>query len=351
MFNQFRVRYPKGCLVAELITIEHGKYIVRAMVEIEKVTLATALGSGETVEAAEDLARSRVLAVLGIQTTNPTVSAAGHENVAEVPMPLVDRSKNTTVAEVPLPPVPSLIPQPPFSPEDLTPINPSPITLESFSEKKSVKDSDRSFLEPTSPTISPQTPPVLWESNSIPFADDDDFPPDDDYITSESDAYELEEPPSISSFSSVESNEEAAESTQDLPTSASKFSASKPQINTIGKNQPSSAIDFSDAIAKIEILIKNLRWTDEQERDYLKRTYGKVGRSLLTNEDLLDFLQYLESLSLIITQTDEEIKRLGWNAEQGRNYLIQTYGKRGRSLLTKQELLDFLHHLQSQPSP
>jgi hypothetical protein len=53
----------------------------------------------------------------------------------------------------------------------------------------------------------------------------------------------------------------------------------------------------------------------------------------------------------IIARTNVELKRLGWTNQQGRDYLVQTYGKRSRQLLTDGELLDFLHHLESEPSP
>jgi len=46
-----------------------------------------------------------------------------------------------------------------------------------------------------------------------------------------------------------------------------------------------------------------------------------------------------------------ELKRLGWTNQQGRDYLVQTYGKRSRQLLKDDELLDFLQHLESEPSP
>ncbi|NEO82754.1 MAG: hypothetical protein F6J87_00610 [Spirulina sp. SIO3F2] len=35
----------------------------------------------------------------------------------------------------------------------------------------------------------------------------------------------------------------------------------------------------------------------------------------------------------IIIQTNREMKRLGWTKEQGRSYLIETYGKRSRQRL------------------
>ncbi|MEB3224328.1 MAG: hypothetical protein VKJ86_00820 [Synechococcus sp.] len=55
--------------------------------------------------------------------------------------------------------------------------------------------------------------------------------------------------------------------------------------------------------------------------------------------------------SEIIARSDVELKRLGWSSEQGRTYLLETYGKRSRQLLSDTELLEFLQYLEAQPSP
>jgi|GEM_PF-3897944 len=47
--------------------------------------------------------------------------------------------------------------------------------------------------------------------------------------------------------------------------------------------------------------------------------------------------------------TDIEIKRLNWKKGQGQVYLISKYGKRSRLHMTDIELLDFLQYLQSLP--
>jgi hypothetical protein len=159
--------------------------------------------------------------------------------------------------------------------------------------------------------------------------------------------------------------------------------------------------DLSQLIAETDVEIKRLGWTPQQGREFLTETYGKRGRTLLTKEELLDFLRYLKylptpdtkldnptwvklnspnqnssnqnsppqnktvksttkrkkitkpinDLSDVIAKTDVEMERLGWTPQQGREFLIQTYGKRGRTLLTEEELLDFLQHLQSNPTP
>jgi formylglycine-generating enzyme required for sulfatase activity len=152
-----------------------------------------------------------------------------------------------------------------------------------------------------------------------------------------------------------------------------------------------SPINFSDIVARTNVELKRLGWTNQQGRDYLVQTYGKRSRQLLTDGELLDFLHYLESEPLppdkvsstplaespvtsysqkeldidtnetsstassidftdIIARTNVELRRLGWTNQQARDYLLQTYGKRSRQLLTDGELLDFLHHLESEPS-
>jgi hypothetical protein len=67
---------------------------------------------------------------------------------------------------------------------------------------------------------------------------------------------------------------------------------SSPKGNRNNTRQP---IDLSDVIAKTDVEIERLGWTKEQGKEHLKKTYGKLGRTLLSEEELLDFLRYLES--------------------------------------------------------
>ena len=55
--------------------------------------------------------------------------------------------------------------------------------------------------------------------------------------------------------------------------------------------------------------------------------------------------------SEIIARSNLELKRLGWTSDQGRNYLLQTYGKRSRQLLSDEQLIEFLAYLEQQPDP
>ncbi|MEH2261025.1 hypothetical protein [Nostoc sp.] len=53
----------------------------------------------------------------------------------------------------------------------------------------------------------------------------------------------------------------------------------------------------------------------------------------------------------LINQTDTEMQRLGWTTEQGREHLEKYYGVRSRLLLTEDELDNFLLYLQLTDSP
>jgi hypothetical protein len=58
-----------------------------------------------------------------------------------------------------------------------------------------------------------------------------------------------------------------------------------------------------------------------------------------------------DSIADLTAKTKVEMDRLRWSNERGRDYLIKTYNKRSRSMLTEQEFLDFLSYLQAQPTP
>ncbi|VEP17960.1 hypothetical protein H1P_6630001 [Hyella patelloides LEGE 07179] len=52
-------------------------------------------------------------------------------------------------------------------------------------------------------------------------------------------------------------------------------------------------------------------------------------------------------LSEIIESIDEEMKRLGWGKEQGIKHLMEKYGKRSRIHLSDNQLLEFWDYLKS----
>ena len=53
----------------------------------------------------------------------------------------------------------------------------------------------------------------------------------------------------------------------------------------------------------------------------------------------------------LINQTDAQMQRLGWTKAQGREFLEKAYGVRSRLLLTEEELDNFLLYLQLTDTP
>lgn len=294
MLAQFQTRYPTGSLLSELLTIYQGKFVVRASVQIEGVARATGMAIAETLELAEDRARERALAVV--------LSAPASEEVPEQSIP---------------------------SPQ---------ITELTSTPDRSFATDDDFFREPA--------PRLAVEPETATFTDYPEFAP-----TNLGDRLALTEPEKIepavdadfdssfvNSFSNVKpfipriAKEEVAEQIE-LPDEPIKPGVSEP-------------IDLSDTLIAIETALKNLPWTAEQERRYLKRTYAQESRDALTTQQLFEFLSYLE----VFAQTSQELKRLGWDNNQGKQYLLQKYNKQSRQYLNYQELQEFLQYLQAEPA-
>ncbi len=236
MLTQFRIRYPRGSLISELVKIDRGKYVVRVLVQVEGVTLATGLAAADTVEQAEDQARNRALAVVDLNPPTAHQPEAIDTKVSEVPVP------NGS----------------PTQPEDndysLTESKPSPVQASPATDEKPKSNFplDEQFSSSSTETVPDvATPLKLGDTPPAPPA----APPAPDYA--------LSEPP---------------------PT--------QQQLNSSTAAKP---IDFSDIIAKTNLELKRLGWTNEQGRDYLLQTYGKRSRQLLSDEELFEFLQFLES--------------------------------------------------------
>ena len=81
---KFRHQYPQGSLVSELVEIDRGTYIVKALVQIDNLILATALAGGSTVEAAEDAAKERAIATLCLDRQPNIASPSPQPETAKV---------------------------------------------------------------------------------------------------------------------------------------------------------------------------------------------------------------------------------------------------------------------------
>jgi hypothetical protein len=288
MLAQFQSLYPKGSLISELVQIFQGKYIVRASVQIEGVTRATGLAAAETVEAAEDQARIRALIVLGL-------SYAPEETVISSPQP---------TAQVKTKPAVSMTGG--FDERAYSPIKERDVVI---SQEASVPSFQGQSI--TADTVKSET-----------VKSDREFFSPDIGSTSKSPAYSQELNHTFSTTSEISSQFDS--SSDDLATIFGKNSENQP----LTEIKPSNVTPFTP---------RNHSSSEDGA------TPTAVGKKKKKSEPV--------DLSDVIAKTDVELQRLGWTPEQGREYLIQTYGKRGRTLLTEEELYTFLQYLQSQPDP
>jgi hypothetical protein len=268
MFAQFQLRYPAGSLISELVTIDHGKYVVRALVQVEGVTRATGLAAADTIELAEDKARMRALEVLGISATP---SAASDFQPFQPPTPPTPRqSAASPVTE-------SVFSQDPFHAAKLSRISTDTSWLEDTSSPAPEESTPAAI--PASFTSVPAESSANWKRNAF------------------------EESPSVASVATLEEDYEATSSFGKVTPIGSRRHDREPfEPKPAETSEPafeetatSSPVDRSSEIARIGVEIKRLGWNNKQGSDYLQRTYGKKTRHELSDEQLLSFLQYLES--------------------------------------------------------
>jgi hypothetical protein len=256
---KFRQQYPQGSLVSELIEIVGGTYIVKASVQIDNLILATALAGATTVEAAEDAAKERAIATLFLDQ-QPDISSnvlPSHEPIA-------------------------------IAPQGGQPNPSTELNLGIQSEETSNQTSNHKIVNFSKPQVAPvlesQESPQEIFSSANPSADSR---PQADLPTAiPSD--QLTSPRETNLFGDT-------------------FTAETPAIQPLAENSPESspptllsdeleAMNFHDIKQKTDIEIKRLSWTKDQGQEFLMSRYGKRSRLHLTDEQLLEFLRYLETL-------------------------------------------------------
>ncbi|BAU07989.1 hypothetical protein FIS3754_39300 [Fischerella sp. NIES-3754] len=276
MLAQLQSLYPTASLISELVQIDHGKYIVRASVQIEGITRATGMAAASTVEEAEDQARSRALMVLGITTTpQPQMEILSEaKSVAEA-----KTTKSSDVAE---------------TKENFPASTPPRIPVSAFTPSSiDTPNLETQPRTPIPPTVS-ATPTI--ETNSQDF--------EQNLAVSPSPELSLDIQPE--DFGVISNNQSEHQPLQEIGSSNVTLFPQRSHNNTPNEVMPAPApttrkkkksepVDQSDDIAKIGVEMQRLGWTTEQGRDYLIQTYGKRSRHLLDSEELRDFLKYLES--------------------------------------------------------
>lgn len=332
LFVQFQSRYPASSLITELVQIHENRFIVRALVQIGGTTLATSMATGTTVELAEDQARSRLFSLLGLLPTlgNPAASGMGQATSlpeTEMPSPVTPPHQPWSTfpthftppdaTPVVSPPAASTSPSPLTQVPQVTALTPVPVVATpersptpepSLSlEPPFVASSSRSDADISLPETAPPPPaePFLpypdleLEITPPDFPASQPFPSgydglDDDTVAID-DEFPLEERvPEIEALPPLESVTKSERPSKSGRSKTSKAAANPPQATA-----PTDApIDLAPLFLQIEQEMERIHWTKEQGRDHLKQTYGKRSRQQLTDEELLDFLNYLKARPL-----------------------------------------------------
>jgi hypothetical protein len=335
MLSQFRQQYPQGSLTSELLMIDHGLYIVRAIVQVENIPLASGLAAAAKLEDAEDQARLRALSLLDlnlIATLEPTA----------------------------LPTPPTLPTSPPLS----TP----PAVSESFPVPKTPRKTAK--VAPAKAEVMPlisepeaAIPEITVPEIAIP-----------DVSTTVPSVIEQEARAALP----LESSAEAAEPVL-TPEPTPALTLTPPPALTLTA-EPELVLSSPEPLPLPEILEPVLSLSPHEEvplpletlQEPLAMTTEAAIAVTSVESEVSETVEIPEvpetaepskvtplgidpnapiDFSEIISRSNVELKRLGWTSDQGRNYLLQTYGKRSRQLLSDEELLEFLVYLQAQPNP
>ncbi|MDZ7961932.1 MAG: hypothetical protein RMY34_29335 [Aulosira sp. DedQUE10] len=279
MLAQFQSLYPKGSLISELVQIFQGKYIVRVSVQLEGVTRATGLAAAETVEAAEDQARNRALMVLGITNAPQKTVVTSPPPTSQVQTnPSLNKTSKFNESAY------SLTKEPDFFSSQWSVSNDQEVSILPEREHYSQPDTLTTDIRSTSKTdtYSPDLDQNLPINTDLEAQFD--TPVENLGITSDD---EPENPP-LSGIT-------ASNVTPFTPRSYSSSEDVGTPTATGKKKKKSEPVDLSDVIAKTDVELQRLGWTPEQGREHLIKTYGKRGRTLLTEDELHGFLKYLES--------------------------------------------------------
>jgi hypothetical protein len=276
MLQLLRAVYPQGCLITKIVSVESGNYLVRVSVQAEGVTIVTGFAVSSDLEIAQDKALDRVLKILGIkiepELTRSFTFESKENNHKLTP-------ENQIAAQVTI----------------LDDSSPSDLKKEvsNFSlQRESAKNSEDTFGEVTLPKESVpsklQTPSFQGEAN--PKSMDSKVSPIPEVNSTRTDE------PSEKTIEELSLLKAAI--AEPIMTELGSLEAPKPPIEPLESSLPTPPIDKQYLNNQALIEIKRLGWTNKQGSDYLSTKYGKDKKTRrdLSDEELLDFCTYLQSL-------------------------------------------------------
>lgn len=303
LFTQVQARYPGASLISELLNIHKEQYVVRAIVRMGESLLSTGLAAAVDIEQAEDRAKVRALETLVAPAVPSTFTPSfqpsqpvDYNLLLSPPAPPVDAG-NSTAAPI----------APPIAPPEYEPA-PAPIDP----------------VQPVAPALAPEPVPPAPAEFTLGYTPQEDMPLAEPVAAT---SPSIEPPPGLSYTFEPEPPEPDVELPISLPLD---LPAAAPEADRPSRTPAAASSPKRKASAKTSAADEK---ASQPSPTAATTSWGGIDRS---DE---------------IAQITIEMKRLGWTTEQGRAHLKQTYGKRSRQELNDDELLDFLRYLQTQPSP
>ncbi len=124
--------------------------------------------------------------------------------------------------------------------------------------------------------------------------------------------------------------------------------------NDIINKEPS---DWSNELTSIDLEIERLKWTREDEINFLISNLGINNRNKITKYiDIVNYLKMLKNIDYksytnvtnsLIEQSDNVLRDLKWDHKQGREFLQKEFNVLTRKELDEKQLTSFLSKLKS----
>lgn len=309
--QQLTQHYPDSSLVSEFLTYAANEYAIRACVKMGDRILSTGMAAAATLEQAEDRAKLRAIKALGI----PSIKREPSNPIASLSQASIHFTSSAEATE-----------PPPIALERSKPAKSIKLikhshqgdqgtqTFTSSSESQNDDSQKMTALEEqhllTPPTIQPSSqnttqipasnpqPPNHMDSLDMDSLDMDSLDIDSLDINS----LETETTPIATSASNEDAHLSPLPETvvplpnisQKNPATANGPTASDKAPQNNSPLEPSTHTNLVDAIAKTSVEMQRLGWDTHKGREHLMSAYGKRSRGELTDDELIDFLQFLE---------------------------------------------------------
>ena len=132
-----------------------------------------------------------------------------------------------------------------------------------------------------------------------------------------------------------------------------------PKNETINTNHEPN--DWSNELAAIDLEIDRLKWTRDDEINFLIKSLGYNNRNKITKyNDIVKYLSLLKEIDIptqniddngiintLIEESDQILRDLSWDHTHGREYLQKEFNVSTRKELNQEQLISFVAKLKS----